>query len=55
MDPLKRPEGVDPSKMGPKGPSRGVAAPLVAPFGPKLHGSVHTASLRMVQMRKAAN
>ena len=48
MDPLKRPKGVDPPKMGPKGPSGGAAAPVVALFGPKLHGSVHTMSLRTV-------
>ena len=55
MDPLKRPKGVDPLKMGPKGPSGGAAATLVALFRPKLHGSVHTASLRTVQVGKAAN
>ena len=55
MDPLKRPKGVDPPNMGPKGPSWGVAAPLVAPFRPKLHGSVHTTSPRAVQVGKAAN
>ena len=48
MDTLKRSKGVDPSKMEPKGPSGGAAAPLVALFGPKLHRSVHTAPPRVV-------
>jgi hypothetical protein len=37
MDTLKWSKGVDPPKIETKGPSRGAAAPLVAPFGPKHH------------------
>ena len=55
MDPLKRTKGVDQPKMGSKVSSGGVATPLVAPFRPKLNGSIHTISPRVVQARKAAN
>jgi hypothetical protein len=41
---LKKSKG-HPQKMGPKGLNGGAAAPLVAPFWPKLHEPPHTASL----------
>ena len=53
-DPLKRSKGVDPPKMGPKGPSWGAAAPLVALFGPKLHRPPLTAFPWSVQVRMLA-
>ena len=54
MDTLKRSKGVDPPKMGPKGPSWGAAAPLVALFGPKLHRPPLTAFPWSVQVKMLA-
>jgi hypothetical protein len=47
---LKRSKGVNPPKMGQFGPSRGAAAPLVAPFGLNFGRLALTASLNVGSM-----
>ena len=55
MDPLKRSKGDHSLKMGPKGPSGGVAAPPMALFRPKLHRPPLTAFPWSVQVGMLAN